>query len=356
MFRLLLLALYLTFLIGCAVNAPTRNNLPIISDANIEAKFSATGRDAFSTILRYKIDEHPYQLNNSVLVATSFANHNNHDARASGAVLAKQHYLPLLNIQADQLHFSIEYATGLECIAENLTTAEASEKMSVLRYFATNVLQQFSRNYQVTLRLTPKSAFFNAHIVNPALNDLIFYVAADCDSTKALSWYLHQYAAVLHELSHIEQYWGNSAEAWLATSATLTHQQLNMDKLLREFSANQLEACSTLMADAFHWSQYSLPDSSVSLTDVANKLLQQTNQSEFSMYSMLGAVLANLWLAEFADEEGYISKKNNSQYSLVEQACTGVITKAGISMAARSLAKLLEKNAGSNVMQPQFTQ
>lgn len=95
------------------------------------------------------------------------------------------------------------------------------------------------------------------------------------------------------------------------------------------------------MTEAFHWRKFRVSRTRFSVREATNRILKQVNGSEISMYSMLGAELANVWLAEYADEDGYIRKVNKSQYSLVEQACTGILTKEGIAAASDFLRKVL---------------
>lgn len=342
MFKLLLSVVSLILLAGCSLNNRMASARPIITETHTESEFIATGRDEFLSILSYRTNFKDYQVNNELLAAASFANYLDGEARLTGTQLEKMHYQPLFAMHSSSLKFNIEYESSLACVANNVDAAEQAEQISLQHYFATNILAQFSRQYQVTLRLVPTNAFFNTHVIDPATNDMAFYVKADCESTKMLSWYLYNFAAVLHELAHIEQSWGKTPEQWqVSLQEENTKPRLSSDKLIREFTANQIEICAGIMADAFHWKKFDDAHTMFSISNAANRILQQVNGSESSMYSILGVDLASLWLAEYADGEGYISRADKNQYSAVEQACTTVLTEEGIKAATSFLNTVL---------------
>lgn len=358
MFRLLLPVISLILLVGCSLNKRTVHTRPIVTETYVEAGFIATGRSEFFSLLHYETDFKDYQVNNRLLAAASFANYEGIEARLGSDQLKQLRYHPLFVMHSSPLQFQIEHESSLACVANNIATAEQAEQFSLQHYFATNILAQFSRQYQVTLRLVPTKAFFNTHVINPATNDIVFYIKADCESTKILSWYLYHFASILHELAHIEQAWGKTPEQWqVSLPEQKTNQWLSSDKLIREFTAEQIASCALLMPKAIHWIKVrQFGDSrTFSISEATNRILKQVNGSEFSMYSNLGAELANVWLAEHANEDGYIAKANKSQYRLFEQACTDILTEEGITAASDFLHKVLANDVLSEQHHLQFT-
>ncbi|MDP4537014.1 hypothetical protein Q3O60_12500 [Alkalimonas collagenimarina] len=251
-----------------------------------------------------------------------------------------------------QLTFS--YDSRLNCSEADISTWQ----QFLVNSFPALLFQQFQLPYDVRVRFVSKQSFHYIHRIDPATAQLNFYFPADCQDIQQEEWRALQLATIAHEITHIEQYWLFDRYSRLVQfPKVMTRSSPEPYRLLGEYIAHKMDICAMLISVT----DSSIPDQPLAriivnrpekfsadytLQNLGALILQDTdfNTEDLSegggLLSSFGSLLANDWLAKYADDEGFIFHGSSTDDSFIA-ACQNILSEAAIIEAGDEIRQLL---------------
>jgi hypothetical protein len=212
---------------------------------------------------------------------------------------------PLWQSQLPQFDLTIQYDESLQPCAGLL------QQLKMAHYFPAEYLLPGSRRLPLSIVLTGPSSFAELNQIdskNPALRFVFRYA---CNEADPLAFFKQMVATVYHETEHYFQLLdGQHYDRYYPEDDNTTRQRA----LLKEAVAAIRGHCAIVLAPSFTSFQINKPN------DRSKFVLADITTSDL-WHSEIGAQLGVMWSIQFVDQEGFIYKKNTTQFAQYQAAC-----------------------------------
>lgn len=309
-----------------------------------------------AAIVMRESNHSPYSKNGYNLWLRTLAHYRAQPNALTGRQLTALDYLPLTSIQTDSMQLTFSYDSRLNCPEADINSWQEFLASS----FPELLFQQFQLPYDVRVRFVSKQSFHFMHRIDPVVAQLNFYFPADCQDIQQEEWRARQLATIIHEITHIEQFWIFDRYSRLVQfPEVITKSPPDPYRLLDEYIAHKMDICAMLISVT----DSSIPDKPImrfivnlptdfsedytlqnlGVLEVLSTDYDTANFSEGGgLYSTLGELLANDWLAKYADDEGFIFHSSTMDDNFIG-ACQSILSEEAIIEAGQEIKQLLTK-------------